>query len=89
MELQLEGKRAVVTGGSRGIGKAIAMALAQEAAASLSAHANLPALQEAAGEIAAATGRKVVPLTLTYVECSSRRTASASAAWWRLRTSPE
>jgi NAD(P)-dependent dehydrogenase (short-subunit alcohol dehydrogenase family) len=62
MDLQLVSKRAVVTGGSRGIGKAVARVLAQEGCdVALAARTPEP-LQEAAAELAAATGRRVVPV---------------------------
>ena len=62
MDLELESKRAVVTGGSRGIGKAVARVLAHEGCdVALVARSPEP-LQEAAAELAAATGRQVVPL---------------------------
>jgi NAD(P)-dependent dehydrogenase (short-subunit alcohol dehydrogenase family) len=64
MDLQLASKRAVVTGGSRGIGKAVARVLAQEGCdVALAARTPEP-LQEAAVELAAATGRRVVPVAV-------------------------
>ncbi|MFZ0216999.1 MAG: SDR family NAD(P)-dependent oxidoreductase, partial [Candidatus Dormiibacterota bacterium] len=43
MDLQLTGKRAIVTGGSRGIGLAVADALAREGAAVALVARNRPA----------------------------------------------
>lgn len=62
MDLQLEGKRAVVTGGSRGIGKAIARALAAEGVDVAVIARNLRPLEATAQEIASETGRKVVAI---------------------------
>ena len=60
MDLQLEGKRALVTGGSRGIGKAIARALAREGV-DVALLARTPdVLQAAAAELASQTGRQVI-----------------------------
>jgi NAD(P)-dependent dehydrogenase (short-subunit alcohol dehydrogenase family) len=59
MDLQLEGRRALVTGGSRGIGKAVARALLAEGAhvALLARHE--PALRDAVAELGAQGGRVV------------------------------
>lgn len=62
MDLQLTGKRALVTGGSRGIGKAVALALAEEGCAVAIAARNEEPLQAAAAELAAATGSTVLPV---------------------------
>ena len=60
MDLQLEGKRALVTGGSRGIGKAIARALAREGVDVALLARSPDVLQAAAAELASQTGRQVI-----------------------------
>ncbi len=64
MDLQLKGKAAIVTGGSRGIGKAIAHALAEEGVDVVIAARGREALEATAAEISAQTGARVVPLTV-------------------------
>lgn len=62
MNLGLEGRAALVVGGSRGIGRAIAMALAHEGVDLAIAARDGARLDSTAREIASATGRRVVPL---------------------------
>src|SRR5574337_560278 len=63
MDLRLKGKTAAVTGGSEGIGKGIALALAREGVdVAICARRKEP-LEKTAQEIAKATGRKIVPIT--------------------------
>ena len=62
MDLELKGKRAIVTGGSRGIGKAIARQLAQEGVDVAIAARSQEPLRAAAAEIAAETGRRIIPI---------------------------
>jgi NAD(P)-dependent dehydrogenase (short-subunit alcohol dehydrogenase family) len=62
MDLQLKGKKALVTGGSEGIGKAIAFALAREGVdVAICARRKEP-LEATAKEIGSATGRKIVAI---------------------------
>ena len=60
MDLQLTGRRAIVTGGSRGIGLATARALTAEGADVALVARHPEALRRAADELAAASGRTVV-----------------------------
>jgi NAD(P)-dependent dehydrogenase (short-subunit alcohol dehydrogenase family) len=64
MDLQLEGKRAIVTGGSRGIGKAIARQLALEGADVVIAARSGGPLEVTAAELSKETGRRVLPLVV-------------------------
>src|SRR6266404_1970037 len=64
MDLKLQGKKAIVTGGSRGMGRAIARQLAREGCdVAIGARTTGP-LCEAAAEIAQETGRRIVPLVV-------------------------
>ena len=62
MDLQLEGKTALVTGGSEGIGKGITLALAKEGVDVAICARRKDVLEKAAGEIAKQTNRKIVAI---------------------------
>jgi NAD(P)-dependent dehydrogenase (short-subunit alcohol dehydrogenase family) len=63
MDLQLTGRRALVTGASKGIGKAIARQLAREGVDLVISARGGADLEATAEELAAETGMKVVPIT--------------------------
>jgi NAD(P)-dependent dehydrogenase (short-subunit alcohol dehydrogenase family) len=63
MDLELAGKTAIVTGGSRGIGKAIARELANEGVDVAIVARSADALKQSAAELAEATGQRIVPVT--------------------------
>ncbi|MGW6334414.1 SDR family NAD(P)-dependent oxidoreductase [Nocardia rhamnosiphila] len=60
MDLELNGKRAIVTGGSKGIGLAVARGLATEGADVVLAARSAEPLEAAAAAVAAETGRRVI-----------------------------
>src|SRR5580704_10024499 len=60
MDLQLAGKKAIVTGGSRGIGKAIARQLALEGVDVGIAARDAERIDSAVAELSASTGRRIV-----------------------------
>jgi NAD(P)-dependent dehydrogenase (short-subunit alcohol dehydrogenase family) len=79
MDLELQGKRALVTGGSRGIGKAIARVLAQEGAHVALLARDAQALAAAAAELAGPSGRKVVGVRADTTDDAQVRAAVAEA----------
>lgn len=79
MDLKLTGRRAVVTGGSRGIGKAVAAALAAEGVDVALLARDRSTLQAAAQEIAAASGRRVVGVAGDTTDDASVQAAFAQA----------
>jgi 3-oxoacyl-[acyl-carrier protein] reductase len=86
MELQLKGKKALVSGGSQGIGKAIALALAREGVDVAICARNAGPLKAVADEIAKATGGKIVPIAadLTSAADAERFVKAAHAALGRI-----
>jgi NAD(P)-dependent dehydrogenase (short-subunit alcohol dehydrogenase family) len=73
MDLHLNGKRALVTGGSKGIGRAIARQLALEGVDVVIAARKAADLDVAVRELAAETGRKIVGLTVDTQDDGSVR----------------
>jgi len=79
MDLQLQGKRALVTGGSRGIGKAIARALAAEGASVVIVARGREALEATAAELERETGGRVVPIVADTGDDASVRAMGEQA----------
>jgi len=80
MDLDLTGKTAIVTGGSRGIGKAIARELAGEGVDVAIVARTVGPLQEAAAELGEQTGRRIVPLLADTASDASVKTMVEQAA---------
>ncbi len=86
MDLKLDGKTAAITGGSAGIGKAIALSLAKEGVDIAICARGQDALEEAAAEIAKQTNRKIVPIVadLTKTDDANSFIAGSIEALGRL-----
>jgi NAD(P)-dependent dehydrogenase (short-subunit alcohol dehydrogenase family) len=80
MDLQLRGRRAFITGGSRGIGLAVARVLAAEGADVAIAARDPERLQAAAEELRKESDRTVVPVEIDTGDDASVRAAVGAAA---------
>ena len=81
MDLGLQGKRAIVTGGSRGIGKAIARELAREGVDVAIVARNKAELEATANQLGSETNQRILPLAadVTSREQVDRMVAEAAA----------
>jgi len=80
MDLKLREKKAIVTGGSAGMGKAIARQLAREGCDVVVGARTKAPLSEAAAAIAQETGRKIIPLVVNTLDAQSIETFIHEAA---------
>jgi NAD(P)-dependent dehydrogenase (short-subunit alcohol dehydrogenase family) len=80
MDLELEGRRALVSGGSRGIGKAVARALAREGVDVALLARDLGRLNAAATELSQETGRRIVGVAADTRDDAAVDRACAEAA---------
>lgn len=81
MDLKLSGKRALVTGGSKGIGRAISRQLALEGVDVVIAARNQAELDAAAAELVRESGRKIVGLTVdTQLDASVKALVAGTVA---------
>src|SRR5947208_7826505 len=79
MDLKLEGKTALVTGGSAGIGKGIALALAKEGVDVAICARRKESLDRTAAEIARETNRRIVPIPADLSKDTDAKTFIAQA----------
>jgi len=80
MDLQLRDKKAIVTGGSAGMGKAIARQLAREGCDVAIGARTETRLREVATDIAQETGRKIIPLVVDTLDGESIKAFVRNAA---------
>lgn len=80
MDLQLRDKKAIVTGGSAGMGRAIARQLAREGCDVVIGARTEGPLRDAAKEMAQETGRKVVPIVVDTLNLASIKSFVKQAA---------
>ena len=80
MDLELDGKTAIVTGGSRGIGKAVARVLAADACRVVITGRYADTLSAAAEEIAGDTGGSITPIVADMTSSEQVNAMVAQAA---------
>jgi NAD(P)-dependent dehydrogenase (short-subunit alcohol dehydrogenase family) len=85
MEDKLKGKVAIVTGAGRGIGRAISLALAEEAAAVVLASRAVDKMKETAQLVTAAGGKaQIIPTELTDEQSIKNLTRATGESFGRL-----
>jgi NAD(P)-dependent dehydrogenase (short-subunit alcohol dehydrogenase family) len=80
VDLELRGKTAIVTGGSRGIGRAVARELAAEGVDVAVVARSREPLEQAARELASETGQRIVPIMADTAQDASVKAMVDQAA---------